>query len=872
MKKTFSGIFMTVILFSAVLFAGCSVQDVTPPVISGGGTGGTAGAPATVQVNLSASTIASGGSANVTATVTDASANLIPNVTVSFSVISAATGTFGPASAVTNASGVATTVFYSGASVNAAATIQASVTTGFGTVSGSAPITIGTPIRVPSSVVVSVGTSTIVNGGNTTVTATVSDAIGVISGQTVTFSVSVPGAGSFTAAALTNGSGQTQVTFTANSPAGDDSSVNITATAGAVSNSAALTIGSPPPPTPTSASITINPLSINIQSQTNVSVTVLGVSGPAFATPVTLTITSGATLASFSSGTSQSTSIVTTNASGIASAPIYSGASSGAVTVTATVAGLTPVQASLYITSAPASLSLNVASSNLTNGQTTNISATVLNVLNQPVTDGTQVNFAITSLAPYAGSLSATSASTVNGIASVTFTANPTITGGVIIQVSVAPLAAVQTIIIVNSAQAGTMEYVSVSPASGVIDIGGASALLTFKVLDVNGTPLQGQTVNFQLAVFPYGTSVNPTSGSTAADGTVTTTLTSGAVAGPVRIVANTTVKGTSTVLYASSAPLSVGGGVPSMRFFSISLEKFNVPGLNCDGVTDTINVKMADRFGNYNILQGTAVSFATAFGAINTSNITDAQGQTTSVWRSQDPRPSDGVVSILIQTTGEENFTDLNADGVYTGTDTFNIPPGDDLPEPYIDANPNGAHDTGEIFFDWPASVPGAVAGTYNTANGQWDGNIPIFENVEICMTGPPSVGAALSHVVCCNPLTPNCSPAAAGTSSIIIGAGAYTTCYVYGTDVNGNPLASGTTVSLASSKSEASIKWTDGFTTYGDSKCGTGPEITGFSVTNNNSTGIPVTGTLSATITWTSPCGGLAVTFSYPGTVTLN
>jgi hypothetical protein len=544
------------------------------------------------------------------------------------------------------------------------------------------------------------------------------------------------------------------------------------------------------------------------------------------------------------------------------------------VTVTATVAGLAPVQASLFITSAPASISLNVVNSNLTNGQTTNITATVLNVLNNPVTDGTQVNFTITSLKPWAGALSAASASTISGKAQVTFTADPVITGGVIIQASVGTLSPIQTIIIVNSAQAGSLQYVSVSPSSGVIDIGGTSALLTFKVLDINGTPLQGQTVNFQLAVFPFGATVNPPSGSTAADGTVTTTLTSGAVAGPVRIIGNTTVQGTSTVLYASSAPLSVGGGVPSMRFFSTSVGKYNVAGLHCDGVTDTINLKMADRFGNYNILQGTAVSFATSFGAIDTSNITDAQGQTTSVWRSQDPRPTDGEVAIVVQTTGEENFTDLDADGVYTGADLFNtalVPAGDDLPEPFIDANHNGAHDIGELFFDWPSSVVTAVMGSYNTGNGQWDGNIPIFKNVFIWMTGPPDFPN--THIACCDPgVNPNCAPGAAVTTNISIPKGASTMCYVFGADENNNALVGGTTVSFAADKSDAKITWSYGFTTYADHAVA-GPEITGFTVANNNSSATTdETTVLTSTITWTSPCGGVIPTFSYAGTVTLS
>lgn len=516
------------IIFIVIMtIAGCKAGGQGSAVVSsvvgpGPGPGpGPAGTPATVQVILLPSSIGNGSSAAVNATVKDATGAVVPNVTVSFTVISAVAGSFTPASVTTNAAGVATTTFTaaSPAGDDQAATIMASVIGAAGVINGSAPIVIGNPPRVPSSVVVTLGTPTIGNGGSTTVTATVSDALGVISGATVTFSVSVLGAGSFTAAAVTNASGQTTVTFTAN-PAGNDSNVNITAVAGAVSNSAPLTIGIPAPPAPTSVSIAINPLSVNIQSQTIVSVTVLGASGPAFSTSVTLDIMApGQTLASFTTGTTQSSITVTTNASGIASVPVYAGTSSGAVTVRASVGALAPVSASFLITSPPASISLNVVNSNLTSGQTTKITAHVLNAVGQPVTDGTLVNFAITSICPCAGKLNAAAASTVNGLADVTFSADPVVSGGVIIQATVSPLSPAQTIIIVNPAQAGSLQFVSVSPTSGVIPTGGASATLTFKVLSSTGAALANQSVTFSLAVAPSDATLNPPSASTGTDG-----------------------------------------------------------------------------------------------------------------------------------------------------------------------------------------------------------------------------------------------------------------------------------------------------------------------------------------------------------------
>jgi hypothetical protein len=868
MKRMFliTGMLMVSLM---VVLGGCSPDKVAPPAAEV-----YSGTPATVRVSLSSATIASGGAATVTATVTDADASACPKISVTFSVISAASGTLSPVTMVTDSSGVATTQF-TAADVNETATIRASVAVGTNTVSDSAVITIGNPVRTPTAVSVSLSPTTLpATGGVATVTATATDSTGPVSGVTVTFSTSNASAGSLSATtATTNTSGIATVTYTANA---GNTIVDVRVAAGTVNNSATLQIGTPPPPTPASIIVAVNPLSVGINSQATVNVTLQDASGaPAFNNPVTLTITSGSSLASFNTGT-LSTINLTTNSSGVASAPIYAGVSSGAVTVQATSGGLSPASASFLITSDPATISINIVNSNLINGQTTNITANVKNAMNNAVSDGTTVHFAIASLPPFAGALSAAAASTVNGIASVTFTADAIIPGAVIIQATAGTLSPAQSIIIVNAAQAGSLEFVSATP--NIINIKGAGtsdSVVKFKVLSSASAPLANQSVNFQLtgpsgATLDMGGGTSST-GSTDAQGEVTTIVHAGKVAGPINIVASTTVPGPpSTTLYAASGGISIGGGVPSYKWFSLSVEKFNIDGLNCDNVTDTIFVNMADRFGNYNILAGTSVSFHTAFGAIDTSNITNDKGQTQSVFRSQIPRPGDGLVRILVQTTGEEHFTDLDADGVYTtGIDDFNV--ADDLPEPYIDANHNDGHDTGEIFFQWPAGITGATSG-YNLANGVWDSGIPIWRTVDVWMTGPPDV--TKSKVVCCDPANPTCLPGAAVSTPITIDNGKSTVCYVYASDQNGNALIGGTKASLAADKTDATTKLYSGSDTFIDhplSVSGPVPEIVGFTVTNNTASATDVTTTLSATVDWPGKCGAIKVTIPYPSMVTL-
>jgi hypothetical protein len=581
-----------------------------------------------------------------------------------------------------------------------------------------------------------------------------------------------------------------------------------------------------------------------------------------------------------------STVTVTTNSSGAASAIVYSGANSGAVTIRATsnVGGLIQ-SASLSITSAPASISVTAVNPNLINGQTTNITADVRNIVNNAVSDGTTVTFAITAGATNAGQLTPLTATTVNGIASVTFAADVANTGSLIITASAgsSPVVSATLLIIVNSAQTGSLEFVSANPS--VINISGAgvsSSFVTFKVLSSTGSALQGVNVNFTL-YGPTGATLDvggltTSSGSTDAQGEVTTILKAGGVAGPCRIVAAANVAGPPpTTLSASSGNISIGGGVPSDRFFSTSVTQANIDGLDCDNVQTTINALLADRFGNYNILKGTSVSFATDAGAINTSNITDANGATTSVFRSQAPRPTDvapllgepsytvggrtfnprdGWLTILVSTTGEEHFVDANANGVYDLGETFT-----DLPEPFIDSDDSGGRNGTELFFDWPIGVTGNTAGSYNGPNGIWDAKIPIFREVNLVMTGPPAFGPFTSRIV---------SGVTETAGNVTIPADASEVFKVYVSDINMNALIPGTTIATASDKSEAKLTLVGGSEKLLDGVSG-GPAGAVYTVTNTNTTAVAVKARLTSTISWPGTCGAVDATMAYPGTITL-
>jgi len=621
------------------------------------------------------------------------------------------------------------------------------------------------------------------------------------------------------------------------------------------------------------------PLTLNIQGQATVSATLLTSAGaPASGATVTFTITSGVTLGSFSATVSQLTITAVTNASGIASATFYAGTSSGVVNIQGSATGVTSQNVSLNITSDPASITVSATNPSLLSGQATNITAIVRNALNNPVTDGTAVTFAITAGATNAGSLSAASATTVSGVASVTFTAD-LLNGGSLVITATAGTASSTVLVTVSAAATQSIEFVSALP--DVIGVSGsgttASSLVTFVARDTNGSPKPGVSVSFTL-FGPTGSTLAAPSGSTGSDGTVSANLQAGTVAGPARIVATTTLPGGGTIS-TSSGNISIGGGLPSDRFFSIAVDKSNLDGLTCNNVQSTITTYIADRFGNYNILEGTSVSFATDAGAIDASNVTDALGVTTSVYRTQAPgstdvapaagepsyldgtrtrNPRDGYISIVVSTTGEEHFVDANANGLYDSGETFT-----DLPEPFLDSNDNGAPDIGELFFDWPGGttgVPGATAGVYNNANTVWDPRIPIFRNVNLVITGPPNFGNNTSRIQSISSIF----------SDVTITAGESEIFDVYVSDINMNTPIAGTTISLAADDPAAKITLIGGSETLGDA-LSTGPSVLTYVVKNDTTSAKPISLRLLATYNWPGTCGTIRSTISYAGAVTL-
>jgi hypothetical protein len=245
----------------------------------------------------------------------------------------------------------------------------------------------------------------------------------------------------------------------------------------------------------------------------------------------------------------------------------------------------------------------------------------------------------------------------------------------------------------VLGANIGSIRFISSDPSDKSIVLRGSgglgrkeSALLVFQVVDQNNTGLSGVVVNFATTTNTGGLTLEPKSAVSDASGNVSTTISSGTIPTPVKVIASASRNG--QTLSGLSDALAISTGLPIQRNMSLSVLPANIEGLLYDGVTLDVTLLMADQYGNP-VSDGTTANFIVSGGAIGTSDQGACQmlnGGCTVKLRSQDFRPSNGRVTILAYAQGIKNFLDLDGNGLFT------CPPGG-----FTDANGNGRFDIDE-------------------------------------------------------------------------------------------------------------------------------------------------------------------------------
>jgi hypothetical protein len=463
---------------------------------------------------------------------------------------------------------------------------------------------------------------------------------------------------------------------------------------------------------------------------------------------------------------------------------------------------------------------IGLTSSTLSAGGSTSLTVNIVDQTGTPYTSATPVTITFNSpcmsqglativAAGTSGSgATAGTITTTNGTGSATYAAkgcsgSDVITASTI--VGSATLTATGTLT-VAAATIGSIQFVSATPQTvGLKGTGlGETSTVVFKVVDSTGGGRPNAAVTFSLNTTVGGMSISPTTATSGADGTVQTVVSAGTVHTSVRVTATIA----SPALSTQSSVLTVTTGLPASRAFSLAVGPAtygtgpstyacpNIEAYNQDLVTVPMTTQLADRYNNP-APDGTAVSFTTdgghIVGSCTTPLTNPGDGACKVTWTSANPRPqladdtppllAAGRAKILATAIGEESFTDVNASGFWQTGDPF-----DNLGEPYRDDNENGQYDSGEYFLD------------YNQ-DGKWNAGAGSFIGItcsgtaagSTCSTSTLAIGVSSLIIMS----TGNAQISA--TTSGVVTHGGTTTIAFNVQDLNGNPMAAGTTVAVS-------------------------------------------------------------------------
>ncbi|MBW2700026.1 MAG: hypothetical protein JRF33_04330 [Deltaproteobacteria bacterium] len=382
-----------------------------------------------------------------------------------------------------------------------------------------------------------------------------------------------------------------------------------------------------------------------------------------------------------------------------------------------------------------------------------------------PVGEGTQVDFTMDperGIFAESGNTSHQTTTSASGLATASFV--PGITQGLVTITATATVEAqtAEATFQINVQELSSIEVDDIQNMKlGVSGSGrNETSRVTFLVNDANGDSLpEGCPVEFSLSTAPGFPSIEPLESNTNEFGKVWTTVRSGIAATSITVTARAYVPDPADPVNnppvkeatATTTSLAIVGAKPNARYltFSCELGNLNRAGFGCDFLNTKCTIGLADRYSNKIGLE-TNVNFSIEAGAITPNAVTSEgasdMGQATAFATTGEPfpqdvtpfdppnvpvaeprqylvadartaNPRDGLVTILATTTGEEEFTDLNADGDYNAGEPFI-----DLGEPFRDRNDNGDHDTGEFYVDVNGNE------VYDGPNGVWDTDTVIW------------------------------------------------------------------------------------------------------------------------------------------------
>lgn len=396
------------------------------------------------------------------------------------------------------------------------------------------------------------------------------------------------------------------------------------------------------------------------------------------------------------------------------------------------------------------------------------------------------------------GSFSPASASTNSaGLASTTYQSAVNCSGNVVLTAQATGATPVTTTVSVTAAQAANVVFSSATVplmVSSAATGGLKQSTLKFQVLNNAGTGMSGQSVNISLSPATISAGVTFSVGGVAitAVQTVTTdssgyasvTVSSGGLPTPVIVTA---ALASDPTIQASSSGVAVTSGRATQNAASLSATKLSIEGFNVDGAQTTLTIRVADRQGNP-VPAGATVNFVTGYGLVVGTCSLDSTSRCNVTYESQGLRPTNGRVAILAYMDGEESFIDQDGDNIWQSSEPFY-----DVGTLYRDDNESLAYDAAfeQLYPEGSTGSAVCASDVYsypsvaNSCDGTWSSSIRVRQQAIIALA------TSEANVV----LT------TARTSSGFA---------VRVTDLNGNAMPTGTTVTAAVVTSSATCKVT--------------------------------------------------------------
>ncbi len=633
-----------------------------------------ADAPTTVSLTATPTTVNAGDTSTIQATVTDANNNPVPEVTVTFSFVTNASGaSLTPLTSVTDADGRVSVTYTAGPTIGTD-TIQAVLAN---EVSGTLNITVeaGSAAAI-NSLTVSAGSNTLVADGNSRVAirATVLDRDGEgIPAITVNFSTT---AGRLLEeSAVTNASGVATAELISARQVG---SATVTATTSGFSESITVNFV---PGAPAVVELSSTPRRVKVREAATIQATVTDANiNPVAGQTVTfsfITNTSGANLSSLT---------VVTGPDGRASITYTAGSTPGTDTIRARLTN--GVEGTVEITVEGREIeAINVsagADTIVADGESSvAIRATAVDN-NEVGIPGITVSFTTT-----AGRLSSRTAITDdNGVATVDLI-SATKMGTATVTAEAEGFQNSVTVTFV----AGSPSNLALVASPGTVQIR-KTANIQATVTDANDNPVAGQRVNFSFVTNTSGGTLTPVSGDTDSNGQTSVTYTAGLTPGTdtiqavltngiestVSIVVELPEIGSVTVNAGADTIVADGESSVAIRATVFDEENQRIPGITVSfsttagtlsantAVTNTQGIATVNLISATQV--GTATVTATAGGFSDTVSVTFVPGAPALVQLTT----TSTVVTAREEATIQATVTDANNNPIADQTVTFSL------------------------------------------------------------------------------------------------------------------------------------------------------------------------------------------------------